>query len=159
MKPLEITTPSDREIVITRSFDAPRGLVWQCYTRPELLKRWYGLPDWAMTICEIDLRVGGKWRFGTKSPDGFEMISKGVYREIVEPDTLVGTEIYEADWTGVETITSLRLAESGGVTTVTTTVTYASKQARDGALATPMATGMEIGFKRLDELVAEIGST
>lgn len=154
IKPLEISTPSDREIVIVRSFDAPRELVWQCYTRPELLKRWYGLPDWPMTICEIDLRVGGKWRFGSRSPDGYEMISKGVYREIEEPVRIVNTEIFEDDWTGGETLVTLVLTEKDGITTTTTTVLYSSKEARDGALATPMATGMEIGYGRLDELLA-----
>jgi uncharacterized protein YndB with AHSA1/START domain len=154
IKPLEISTPSDREIVIKRGFDAPRALVWQCYTRPELLRRWYGLPDWPMTICEIDLRVGGKWRFGTKSPEGFEMISQGVYREIKEPERIVNTETYEVDWTGGETIVTLTLDEQDGVTTATTTVLFATKDARDGALATPMATGMEIGFGRLEELLA-----
>jgi uncharacterized protein YndB with AHSA1/START domain len=152
--PLTISTPSDREIVITRAFDAPRDLVFLCYTKPELLRRWYGLPDWIMTICEIDLRVGGKWRFGTKSPDGYEMISQGVYKEIAPPEKLVNTELFQDDWTGGETIATLLLTEENGVTTATTTVLYSSKEARDGALATPMATGMEIGFKRLDELLA-----
>jgi uncharacterized protein YndB with AHSA1/START domain len=154
-EPLIITTPSDREIVITRSFDATRDLVWLCYTKPELLKRWYGLPDWAMTVCEIDLRVGGKYRFVTKAPSGFEMGSSGVYREIQAPEKIVNTELYDQDWTGGETIVTLALTETGGRTTAVTTVLYASKESRDAAAATPMATGMEIGFKRLDALLVE----
>jgi uncharacterized protein YndB with AHSA1/START domain len=154
IRPLDIVANGDREIVIRRGFDAPRELVWQCYTKPELLKRWYGLPDWTMTVCEIDLRVGGKWRFATKSPDGFEMASSGVYREIEAPGKLVNTEVYDQDWTGGETISTLTLEEADGVTTATTTVLYATKESRDGALASPMATGMEIGFTRLDDLLA-----
>ena len=72
-EPLIITTPGDREIVVTRAFDAPRELVFLCYSKPELLRRWYGLPDWTMTVCEIDFRVGGRWRFVTRAPDGFEI--------------------------------------------------------------------------------------
>lgn len=153
-KPLTISTPSDREIVITRDFDAPRDLVFLCYTRPELLRRWYGLPDWTMTVCEIDFRVGGKWRFVSRAPSGYEMGSSGVYTEIVPDERIVNTEIYDDDWTGGETVVTLVLAENGGRTTSTTTVLYASKEARDAAAATPMAEGMEIGFTRLDELLA-----
>lgn len=158
-RPLEITTPSDTEIVIVRSFDAPRELVWQCYTRPELLKRWMGPPDWVLAVCEIDLRVGGKWRFVSRGPDGFEMGSGGVYKEVTPHDRIVQTEVYDQDWTGGETISSLEFSEADGITTTTTTVRYASKEARDGALATPMAEGMEMGFTRLDELLAAEAAT
>jgi uncharacterized protein YndB with AHSA1/START domain len=154
-EPLKITTPTDREIVIERRFDAPRDLVFLCYTKPELLRRWYGLPDWVMTVCEIDLRVGGRWRFVTRAPNGYEMGSGGVYREIEAPARLVNTELYDQDWTGGESLVTLRLIEIDGKTTSTITVLYASKAARDGAAATPMAEGMEIGFKRLDDLLAE----
>lgn len=152
--PLRITTPSDREIVVERQFDAPRDLVFLCYTKPELLRRWYGLPDWAMTVCEIDLRVGGKWRFVSQAPNGFEMGSSGVFREIEAPIRVVKTELYDQDWTGGETIVTLTLSEADGKTTSTITVLYADKEARDRAAATPMAEGMEIGFRRLDELLA-----
>jgi uncharacterized protein YndB with AHSA1/START domain len=153
--PLTISTPSDREIVVTRDFDAPKDLVFLCYSKPELLRRWYGLPDWTMTVCEIDFRVGGKWRFVTKSPDGYEMGSSGTYTEIVPNERIVNTELYDDDWTGGETIVTLVLSEKDGRTTSTITVLYSSKEARDAAAATPMATGMEIGFKRLDEVLAE----
>jgi uncharacterized protein YndB with AHSA1/START domain len=154
-KPLTITTPGDRDIVIVREFDAPRDLVFLCYSKPELLRRWYGLPDWIMTVCEIDFRVGGKWRFVTKAPSGYEMGSQGLYTLIEEPERIDQTEIYDDDWTGGETTSVLLLTEKYGVTTSTTTVTYATPEARAGAVATPMAEGMEIGFKRLDELLAE----
>ncbi len=153
-KPLTIHTPSDREIVVTRAFDAPREMVWDCYTVPELLKQWYGLPDWEMTVCEIDLRVGGKWRYVTKAPDGFEMGQSGEYREVAKPARIVNTEIFDMDWTGGETLVTLTLERDGAERTIATMkVLYANKEARDGALATPMAEGMEIGFKRLDELL------
>ena len=103
-EPLIITTPGDREIVITRAFDAPRELVFLCYSKPELLRRWYGLPDWTMTVCEIDFRVGGKWRFVTRAPNGFEMGSSGIYTAIEAPVRIVNTEIYDQDWTGGEAI-------------------------------------------------------
>jgi len=153
-EPLVITTPGDREIVVTRTFDAPRELVFLCYSRPELLRRWYGLPDWTMTVCEIDFRVGGKWRFVTRAPTGFEMGSSGVYRQIEAPVRIVNTETYDQDWTGGETIVTLTLSEKDARTTATTSVLNATPEARAGAAASPMATGMEIGFKRLDELLA-----
>jgi uncharacterized protein YndB with AHSA1/START domain len=153
-EPLSITAPGDREIVVTRDFDAPRELVFLCYSKPELLRRWYGLPDWTMTVCEIDFRVGGKWRFVTRAPGGFEMGSSGTYTAIEVPVRIVNTEIYDQDWTGGETTVTLTLTETDGRTTATTSVLYATPEARAGAVASPMATGMEIAFKRLDELLA-----
>ena len=157
--PLTILTPSDREIVVTREFDAPRDLVFRCYTEPELLKRWMGPEDWELIVCEIDLRVGGKWRFVSRGPDGFEMGSGGVYRAILRPERIENTETYDMDWTGGETLNTLIFTERSGRTTATTSVLYASKEARDGALATPMAEGMELGFKRLDALLPEVAPT
>lgn len=158
-EPLVITTPGDREIVVVRSFDAPRDLVWLCYSKPELLRRWYGLPDWTMPVCDMDFRVGGKWRFVSRSPDGFEMGASGVYREIEAPARIVNTEIYDMDWTGGETLATLTLTELDRRTTATTSVLYATPEARAGAAASPMATGMEIGFKRLDAALAELQQT
>lgn len=157
--PLTITTPGDRQIVIVRSFDAPRDLVFLCYSRPELLRCWYGLPDWTMTVCEIDFWVGGKWRFVTRAPSGYEMGSQGIYTGIVAPERIDQTETYDQDWTGGETTQTLVLTEHQGVTTSTTTVTYSSPEARAGAAASPMAEGMEIGFKRLDAALAELTAT
>ncbi|MEO6394361.1 MAG: SRPBCC family protein [Devosia sp.] len=153
--PLTITTPGDTNIVVTREFDAPRELVWLCHTKPELLRRWYGLPDWTMTVCEIDLRIGGKWRFVTVAPTGYEMGSQGIYTIIVEPERIEQTEYYDDDWTKGGSNNAAVFSETHGRTTVTLTVTYSSPEARAAAAATPMAEGMEIGFKRLDAVLAE----
>lgn len=154
-EPLTITTPGDRNIVVVREFDAPRDLVFLCYSKPELMRRWYGLPDWTMTVCEMDFRVGGKWRFASRSPDGYELASQGIYTRIDANERIDQTETYDDNWTGGETTNVLVLTQSGGRTTATLTVTYPTPEARAGAAASPMATGMEIGFKRLDALLAE----
>jgi uncharacterized protein YndB with AHSA1/START domain len=153
--PLKIEAVGDRQLVVTRDFDAPRDLVFLCYSKPDLVRRWYGLPDWEMTVCEIDFRVGGKWRFVSKSPGGYEMASKGVYTLIAAPERIDQTELFDDDWTGGETLVELQLTDiGGGNTRSVTTVTYGSPEGRAAAAATPMADGMEIGFKRLDELLA-----
>jgi uncharacterized protein YndB with AHSA1/START domain len=154
-KPLTIEPAGDRQLVITREFDAPRDLVFLCYSKPELMRRWYGLPDWEMTVCEIDFRVGGKWRFVSKSPGGYEMASQGIYSLIDQPSQIDQTEKFDDDWTGGETHNELKLVEKDGRTISITTVTYGSPEGRAAAVATPMAQGMEIGFKRLDTLLAE----
>lgn len=156
MPPLTITLPSDREIQITRSFAAPADLVFDCWTVPALIQRWLGPADRVFTHCEFDARVGGKWRFVTRGPDGFEMASGGEVLEITRPTWIKTTELYDMDWTGGETINTNRITEQNGVTTSVVTILYASKEARDGARATPMAEGMEMGFKRLDELLADM---
>ena len=158
-KPLTITTPGDRDIVVVRAFDAPRSLVWLCYSRPDLMRRWYGLPDWEMTVCDIDFRVGGKWRFVSKAPNGYEMGSQGVYTAIVEPERIDQTEYYDDDWTKGGSVNSVVFTEQDGQTISTMTVTYSSPEARAAAAASPMAVGMEIGFKRLDAALAELQKT
>src|SRR5262245_31825676 len=92
---LKVTTPSDREIALTRTFDAPRRLVFDAYTKPELLMRWFGPRDWKLIVCDIDLRVGGSWRFVMRKDDGTEMGMSGVYQEIVAPERLVSTESFD----------------------------------------------------------------
>ncbi len=154
-KPLTITTPGDRQIVVTRSFDAPRELVFLCYSKPELMRRWYGMPDWTTFVCDIDFRVGGKYRIGQRSPEGYELASQGIYTAIVEPERIEQTEYYDDDWTQGGTVNEVVFTEANGVTTATSTITFTSPEARAAAAATPMATGMEIGFKRLDALLAE----
>ena len=156
MPPLSIALPSDREIEITRQFAAPADLVFDCWTVPALIKRWLGFADWTFTTCEFDARVGGKWRFVTRSPDGYEMGSGGEVLEITRPDWIKTNELYDMDWTGGQTIVTNRITEQDGVTTSVVTVLYSSKEARDGAKATPMAEGMEMGFKRLEELLADM---
>src|SRR3981081_998521 len=89
---LKVTPPSDREIVLTRVFDAPRTLVYDALTKPELLKRWFGPRGWSLTECDVDLRVGGAWRFVLSGPEGAKMVMHGVYRELVRPERDVHTE-------------------------------------------------------------------
>ncbi len=152
---LKVTTPSDREIVMTRVFDAPRRLVFDAWTKPELLKRWlYGPDDWSLAVCDIDLRPGGALRWVWRGPDGTEMGLRGVYREIVPPERIIHTELFDEDWTGGETLVTLVLAEQEGKTTVTMTVLYSSRQARDGALKTGMEHGMAVGYDRLEQVLA-----
>lgn len=155
--PVAITLPSDREIVITRAVNAPRALVFDCYTQPALVRRWLlGPPGWSMPVCEIDLRVGGRLRYVWKNADGREMGLSGTYREIDAPQRLVQTELFDDDWTQGETIATLVLTEQDGVTTSANTVLYASKEAREGALKSGMTDGMEAGYRRLDELTTEL---
>lgn len=155
-KPLLVETRGEREIVVIRSFDAAPDMVFDCWTIPALIRRWMGPPDWVMTTCEFDARVGGQWRFVSKGPDGFEMAHGGTITELVRPERIVTTERYDVDWTGGETINSNVFAAEGPNRTLSTlTVRYPSREARDGARATPMAEGMEMGFQRMDALLAE----
>lgn len=151
---LQITTPSDREIVMTRAFDAPRHLVFDCFTKPELLKRWMTGPDgWTFAVCEIDLKVGGKFRYVWCQTDGTEMGMGGEFREIVVPERIVNTELFDQDWTGGETLVTLELTEQNGKTTTITTVLYSSQIARDGALKSGMEDGLTAGYDRLDDIL------
>ena len=154
-KPLTITTPGDRQIVVAREFDAPRDLVFLCYSKPELLRRWYGMPDWTTFVCDIDFRVGGKYRIGQRSPEGYELASQGIYTAIEAPVRIEQTEYYDDNWTQGGTVNVLTLTEANGVTTATMTITFTTPEARAAAAASPMAVGMEIGFKRLDTLLTE----
>ncbi len=156
---LNVTTPSDREILLVREFDAPRPLVWDCHTKPELVRKWLlGPPGWTMPVCEIDLRVGGKYRY-VWAKDSVTMGMGGVFREVVEPEKIATTELFDQDWTGGETLVTQIFQEEKGRTTLTMTILYASKEGRDGALATPMLEGMESGYSRLDELVGTLAGS
>src|SRR6516162_5761725 len=126
---LKVTTPTDREIVLTRVFDAPRRLVFDAFTKPELLQRWFGPHGWSMPVCEVDLRVGGGFRFVLRGPDGREMGMRGVYRELVPPERSVHMESFD-DYPGESEVTGV-FAEQGGKTTLTVTVAYASREVRD----------------------------
>lgn len=154
-RPLSISMPSDREIVVTRDFAAPPDLVFDCWTVPALIRRWLGPADWVMTVCEFDARVGGSWRFVSRGPTGFEMGHGGTILELDRPRWIRTTERYDMDWTGGETLNSNAFTPTEAGTRSVLTVLYASKEARDGAAATPMAEGMESGFRRLDTLLAE----
>jgi uncharacterized protein YndB with AHSA1/START domain len=152
---LTVEARGEREIVMTRAFNAPRKLVFDAHTKPEFVRRWLlGPGDWTMPVCEIDFRVGGKYRYVWRHADGREMAMGGVYREIKAPERLVTTELFDDDWTDGEAVTTTIFSERGSKTTMTMTVLYASRKGRDGALATPMADGMEAGYVRLDELLA-----
>ena len=122
---LKVTTPTDREIVLTRVFDAPRHLVWDAFTKPELLKRWFGPRDWSLVVCEVDLKVGGGFRFVLRGPDGRDMGMRGTYREIVPGERSIHTESFD-DFPGESTVTTV-LVENGGTTTLTATVLYPSR--------------------------------
>lgn len=151
------STPSDREVVAVRTFDAPRRLVWDAHTKPEHIPHWMTGPDgWVMPICEIDLRPGGAWRYGWSKADGsepFEMF--GTFREIAAPERLVYTERWGTDWP--EAVNTLVFAEENGRTTLTCTVVYPSKEARDQALATGMTDGWGTSYDRLDEHLRSLG--
>ena len=155
-KPLTIETPGDREIVIKREFNAPRELVFDALGKAELLKRWFnGPPGWTLKTCDVDFRVGGKYRFVWGGPDGVEMGLGGVHKEIARPERIVRTETFDQDWTGGETIGTNVLTETNGRTLLTTTVVYATREARAGALQSGMAEGMEMGYQSLDAFLAE----
>jgi uncharacterized protein YndB with AHSA1/START domain len=152
---LKITTPSDREIAMTRTFDAPRSMVFDAWTRPELIRRWLGaLEGWKFVVCEVDLKVGGKYRYAWRGPGGEEMAMGGVYREIVRPERLVCTEKFDEPWYPGDAVDTAVFVEKGGKTTVTQTVMYASKEARDGVLKSPMESGVALSYDKLAELLA-----
>jgi len=153
---LKVTTPSEREIAMTRVFNAPRRLVFDAWTKPELLKRWLGVRGgWSMVVCEVDLKVGGTYRFvWRKGPDGPEMGMGGVYREVVPPERLVATESFDDPWYPGEALDTTVLVEQGGKTTVTTTVLYASQEVRDAVLKSPMERGVAESYDKLAELLA-----
>jgi uncharacterized protein YndB with AHSA1/START domain len=155
---LDITLPSDREIRIRRSFDAPRHLVWDCHTKPELVRRWLlGPPGWEMPVCDIDLRVGGKYRYEWRDVGrGKSMGMDGVFTDVAKPAHLGSKETFDDDWTGGETDVSQAFDERSGKTTVTLTVLFKSKEARDGAAASGMTDGMDQGYSRLDEVLSEL---
>jgi uncharacterized protein YndB with AHSA1/START domain len=150
------TTPSDREIVMTRVFDAPRALVFDACTHPEHLPHWFGPRGWTLPVCEIDLRPGGAWRFVLRGRDGTEMGMRGVYQEIAPPERLVSTESFD-DYPG-ETLNTLILSEEDGKTTYTVTVLYPSKEVRDAVLESGMQEGASESFDRLAEYLRALGA-
>jgi len=153
---LKVTTPGDREIVMTRVFHAPRRLIFEAMSKPEFLKRWLlGPPGWSMVLCEVDLRMGGAYRFRWRNIDGTEMGMRGVYREIVPPERVVSAESFEFGCdaqSGEQVVTSV-LTEHGGKTTLRITLLYPSKEARDATIASGMEHGVAASYDRLAELV------
>lgn len=151
---LDVTTPSDREIRMTRLFQAPRDLVFDAWTIPALLKRWlHGAEGWRLAECTVDLKVGGTARYVWRNVDGRSMGMTATYREIARPERIVAVELFDEDWTAGEAIGTVIFTEQAGRTTLTQTMLYVSKEARDGALATGMADGVEASFAQLDALL------
>ena len=153
---LKLTTRGEREIVMTRVFDAPRTLVFEAFTKPDLVKQWLLGPEgWSMPVCEIDLRVGGSYRYvWRRDRDGTEMGMGGVYREIVPQERIVSTEVFDEAWYPGEAVGTVVLAEQDGKTTVTQTVLYDSRETRDAVLKSPMESGVAASYDRLEELLA-----
>ncbi len=152
---LKVTTPSERELTLIRTFDAPRHLVFEALTRPDLLRRWFGVfGGWSLVVCEIDLRVGGAYRYVWSGPEGPDMGMSGVYREVLPPSRLVATEKFDEAWYPGDALVTTVLVEESGRTTLTTTVLYESREARDTVLASPMEQGVAAGYDQLEKLLA-----
>jgi uncharacterized protein YndB with AHSA1/START domain len=152
---LKVTTPSDREIAMTRVFDAPRSLVFEANTKAELLKRWLGMQNgWSLAVCEIDLKVGGSYRYIWRKANQPEMGMGGVYREIVPNERIVATEKFDDPWYEGEAINTVTFVEQDGKTTLTMTLLYSSKETRDNVLKSPMETGVAASFNKLEEILA-----
>jgi uncharacterized protein YndB with AHSA1/START domain len=149
---LSVRTPGDREIEMTRVFDAPRHLVYEAFSKPELLKRWFGPHGWSLVVCEVDGRVGGGFRFVLRGPDGREMGMRGKYRELLPPERSVHMESFD-DFPGESQVTSV-FSEAGGKTTLTVTVQYPSQEVRDIVAKSGMEHGAAESYDRLAEMLA-----
>jgi uncharacterized protein YndB with AHSA1/START domain len=151
-----VTLPTDEQILITREFDAPARLVWEAWTSPELVRRWWHAERGEMTTCEIDLRVGGAWRYVMVTPDGFEVGFRGEYREIVPNERLVSTEVYEG-FPDAEALNTLTLTEADGRTTLEILVQHQSKEHRDGHVDSGMEAGMQDAMDLLEQVAVSLG--
>ena len=151
-KPVEIDTPSDREVRLRRAFAAPPDLVFDAHTVPGLLMRWYGPPGWEMIVCNIDLRAGGKFRYVTRQPGGREIGQFGAFREVSRPNRIVHTESWE-DWNPGEVIVTAEFAAGGEGTLLSVTTLFPSKQIRDQLIAHGMTDGAEAAYRKLDTLL------
>jgi uncharacterized protein YndB with AHSA1/START domain len=147
---LTVTTPSDREIVMTREFNAPKDLVFEAHTSCEHLSRWWGPRKYEFASCKIDFRPGGKWRIVHRDPDGEEFGFRGEYREIVPPERIVWTFEFEG-WPGNVSVETLSLEEHEGKTTLTAISVYDTVEARDAMLESGMEEGANESMERLDE--------
>ena len=157
----KVTTPTDREVLIERDFNAPRDLVFDAFTKPELVRRWLLGPEgWTMPVCEIDLRVGGSYRYvWHKESTGHQMGMGGVFREVVQPEKLVATEKFDDAWYPGEAVNTTIFEQKSGFTKVRLTVLYQSQEARDTATRSGMEQGMIVGYNRLEELLSTIGTS
>jgi uncharacterized protein YndB with AHSA1/START domain len=153
--PLKVTTPSDLEIAMTRVFNAPRHLVFDALTKPELVRQWLlGPPGWTMPVCEIDLRVGGAYRYVWRQDTGREMGMGGVFREIVPHERIVCTELFDEAWYAGEALVTNVLVEQGGKTTLTLTSLFETRETRDAVLKSGMERGVAVSYDRLEQLLA-----
>jgi len=153
----KVTTPSDCEIQLTRLFDAPRDLLYEAMSRPEHIREWWGRigEGYSVPVCEVDLRVGGAWRFVNRTPAGQLATFYGVYRELVPPERVVFTEIFE-QFPDTESVVTALLTEEGGKTRLTVIVRYPSIEVRDMVLGTGMARGAGLSYDQLEEVAARL---
>jgi len=151
---LTIATPTDCEVVLARVFDASADLVFRALTEPELLKRWYGPTGWEMMVCDIDLRVGGKWRIVSRKPGGKQIGQFGVYSEIVRPTRIVNSEAWE-DWDAGETLVTTQLTERDGKTTFESTILFPSKEVRDTVVKSGLEHSAAETYDKLSQLLTE----
>jgi uncharacterized protein YndB with AHSA1/START domain len=151
----KVTLPTDEQILITREFNAPKELVYKAWTTPELVKRWWNAKRGEVTVAEIDLRVGGAWRYVMVTDDGFEVGFHGEFREIVPNERIVATEVYEGmpDAGAVNTVT---FAEADGRTTLTILVQHSRKEHRDAHIESGMEAGMQDAFDLLEEVAVSL---
>jgi uncharacterized protein YndB with AHSA1/START domain len=150
-----VTLPTDTQILITREFDAPKHLVYQAWTTPELVKRWWSGDRGDVTSAEVDLRVGGSWRYVMTANRGFEVAFHGEYREIVTNERIVSTEVFEG-MPDAEAMTILTLTETGGRTTLSVLVQHADQESRDGHINSGMEGGMQEAMDHLDQILLEL---
>jgi len=155
---LQVTTPSDREIVMTRAFDAPRELVFEAWTRPEHVREWWGRHGSTMLVCEAEVRPGGSWRYVTTGSEGEEVPFKGVYSEVTPPERLVYTEVYDvAPFNAADpAVNTAIFSEEDGRTVLTVTTVYPSKEVRDFVLGTGMEAGAAESLDRLADLLKRL---
>ena len=160
MRPAEASLPSDTEVLVKRSFDAPAELVWRAYMEPDLMRRWCGsTPGWSMPVCDMDMRVGGQYRWRWRNDeDGMEFGFTGDVREVVPHSKIVHTQVFDpgnmdVSMGGEPSIITVTFDETDGVTNVSTSIKFASKADRDAAIETGMTDGMEMNYKRLDEML------
>jgi uncharacterized protein YndB with AHSA1/START domain len=152
---LTLTRPSEREVMMTRVFDAPRALVFETLTKPEYVQRWLlGPPGWTMPVCEIDLKVGGKFRYVWENTAGKKMGIRGTYREVTPPERIVHTEQFDDPWYPGEALATTILAEKDGKTTLTLTVRHDSSETVEGILKSGMERGVAASYDRLAEILA-----
>ena len=151
---LKVTIPTDREIVLTRVFDAPRTLVFDAFTKPELLRQWFGPRGWSLVVADVDLKVGGTFRFMLRGPDGNDLGMRGIWREIIAPERSIHMESFD-DYPGESQVTTV-LTEQQEKTTVTATIIYPSKEIRDAVLNSGMEHGAAESYDKLAELLASL---